>query len=48
VKGGRYGGTALFYAAMNGHLEVMKVLVQAGAGVDVARDTGMPPLHTAR
>ena len=41
------GYTALFNAADNGHLDVLKVLLQAGAGVDVATNYGTTPLHYA-
>ena len=39
--------TALIYVAFYGHLEVVTVLVQAGAGVDVAENCGWTPLHIA-
>ena len=39
--------TALFHAAWKGRLEVVTVLVQAGAGVDVGDNSGTTPLHIA-
>ena len=41
------GWTALCNAAWSGHLEVVKVLVQAAAGVHVANNSGDTPLHMA-
>ena len=39
------GEPALINAACSGHLDIVKVLVRAGAGVDVANSDGCAPLH---
>jgi len=44
---GENGWTALYFAANEGHLDIVKVLVQAGAGVDVTNNYGNTPLHKA-
>jgi ankyrin repeat protein len=41
------GRTALHYAAVNGHVEAITVLVQAGADTDAKDATGRTPLHHA-
>jgi len=41
------GEPALINAACSGHLDIVKVLVRAGAGVDVANSDGCAPLHEA-
>ena len=40
-------GTALFYAAMNGHDGVVKILIDARADVNIANGYGDTPLHAA-
>jgi len=41
------GFTPLFEASLNGHLEIVDLLMQHGAKVDVADDTGSTPLQMA-
>ena len=41
------GATPLFIAAQNGHLDVVRHLVEVGADKDKARDTGATPLFIA-
>lgn len=43
----RHGRTALQYASVRGHVEVVKRLVNAKAGLDVACHFGHSPLHLA-
>ena len=43
----RSGSTALHLAAGAGHTEVVSVLIEAGAGVDVRRQRGLTPLYLA-
>ncbi|MCK5776964.1 MAG: ankyrin repeat domain-containing protein [Bacteroidales bacterium] len=40
-------GTALFYAAQNNHLDIVKVLVYNGADIDYGLDNGFTPLMSA-
>jgi ankyrin repeat protein len=42
-----YGRTALHWACENGHLQVVKLLVEHGATIEVADNRGMTPLHDA-
>ena len=41
------GATPLFIAAQNGHLDVVRHLVEVGADKDKARDDGATPLYIA-
>lgn len=41
------GGTALMYAAGKGHMDVVKLLVQAGADIHAQRDTGGTMIHAS-
>jgi ankyrin repeat protein len=43
----RKGYTALHWASANGHLPVVKALVEAGATVDLQDEQGCTPLHLA-
>lgn len=43
----RSGHTALYLAARGGHAEVARVLVEAGADVNIPQRRGLTPLHTA-
>ncbi|PTB49563.1 hypothetical protein M431DRAFT_270473 [Trichoderma harzianum CBS 226.95] len=43
----RYGRTALFYAAWNGHMTIVQILVKAGARVDVVDSIGGTPISYA-
>ncbi|KAF4960442.1 hypothetical protein FGADI_932 [Fusarium gaditjirri] len=43
----RYGWTALHWAAANGHLNVVKLLLSYHADVNAVSDTGKRPLHMA-
>lgn len=43
----RYGRTALFYAAWNGHMTIVQRLVKAGARVDVMDSIGGTPISYA-
>lgn len=42
-----FGNTGLHWAALGGHLSVVKFLVEQGAGVGVANDKGYIPLDLA-
>ena len=42
-----YGNTGLHWAALNGHLPVVKQLVEAGASVALANDKNYVPLDLA-
>ncbi|KAJ4416160.1 ankyrin repeat-containing protein [Gnomoniopsis sp. IMI 355080] len=42
-----FGNTGLHWAAMGGHLSVVKLLVEQGSGVGVANDKGYIPLDLA-
>lgn len=42
-----YGNTGLHWAALSGHLDVVKVLVEAGASVALANDKNYVPLDLA-
>jgi len=44
-KGGRNGSSALHLAAFNGNVEVINLLLNAGAFVDQLNNDGMTPLH---
>ena len=46
-ESGRWGDTSLHYASFNGHLEVVNVLVGAGAEVNKTNNNGDTPLHLA-
>ncbi len=41
------GVTLMHAAALGGHLEVVRVLAEAGADVDAASDGGETPVHVA-
>ena len=41
------GQTPMFHAAQNGHLDVVRFLVEAGAAKDQADNSGATPLFTA-
>ncbi|CZR67067.1 uncharacterized protein PAC_16966 [Phialocephala subalpina] len=43
----RYGRTPLYRASMNGHIEVVKLLLEKGANVNAAIEDGSTPLHRA-
>jgi ankyrin repeat protein len=45
--GNETGDTALHHAARNGHLDVVRALLAAGANVDAVRGDGYRPLHCA-
>ena len=38
--------TALYVASQNGHVEVVKILLQNGANVDVQEDVSLTFLHS--
>ena len=42
-----YGSAPLHVAAQKGHLEVVKVLLKFGAGIDSKGEDGRPVLHIA-
>lgn len=44
---GRHGRTALFEAAANGRVDVLTLLLEKGAAVNLANDFGWTPLHVA-
>ncbi|PMD57091.1 ankyrin, partial [Hyaloscypha bicolor E] len=44
---GEDGNTALHYASENGHLEVVRVLIERGAGIDGRNKRGETPSHLA-
>jgi ankyrin repeat protein len=41
-------GTALYFASLNGHLEVVQLLLEKRADTDVANKSGQTPLHVAQ
>lgn len=41
-------GTALYFAALNGHLDVVQLLVEKSADVNIANKSGQTPLHVAQ
>ena len=41
-------GTALYFAALNNHLEVVALLLERNADVNVANKSGQTPLHVAQ
>ena len=41
------GMTPLFIAAQQGHIDILRVLVKAGADLDQARDNGATPVNLA-
>jgi len=43
----RYGWTALHYAAVCGHLELVRLLCDRGADIEVRYDSEYRPLHVA-
>jgi hypothetical protein len=47
APGSRFGGSAMHGAIIRGHLDVVKMLVEAGADVNCADFTYMVPLHQA-
>jgi hypothetical protein len=42
-----HGATPLHYAASNGHIEIVRLLLQNGAEVNVRNNRGNTPLHSA-
>ena len=44
----RYGDTALMWAAVAGHADVVRLLIEAGADVRAVDDEGVTALHLAR
>ncbi len=44
----RYGDTALMWAAVAGHVDVVRLLIEAGADVRAVDDEGVTALHLAR
>jgi ankyrin repeat protein len=44
----RYGDTALMWAAVAGHVDVVRLLIEAGADVRMVDDEGVTALHLAR
>jgi ankyrin repeat protein len=44
----RYGDTALMWAAAAGHVDVVRLLIEAGADVRAVDDEGVTALHLAR
>jgi uncharacterized protein len=44
----RYGDTALMWAAVAGHIDVVRLLIEAGADVRAVDDEGVTALHLAR
>jgi hypothetical protein len=47
VKDDEFGETPLHWAALNGHIEIARLLLQNGAEVNVKSDGGNTPLHWA-
>jgi ankyrin repeat protein len=41
-------GTALYFASLNGHLEVVQLLLEKNADVNIANKSGQTPLHVAQ
>jgi len=42
-----YGVSPLFYAALKGHVEILKLLIEAKGDVNQSRDRGLSPLIAA-
>jgi len=42
-----YGATALYYAAMSGHIDIVQYLVKKGANVNLKNNIGQTSLHLA-
>lgn len=45
--GGRVNNAGVYMAAVNGHVDVLHTLVEYGADVNIARDTGATPVYIA-
>ena len=41
-------GTALYFSSLNGHLEVVQMLLEKNADANVANRSGQTPLHVAQ
>ena len=41
-------GTALYFASLNGHLQVVQLLLEKSADTDIANKSGQTPLHVAQ
>jgi ankyrin repeat protein len=42
------GATPLFIASQNGYIDIVRALIAAHAGVDIAANNGATPLSVAR